>query len=47
MWSGRIVMADWLVPLDGGLSFTTAAATERVRRMLIAPLKALRNRARR
>jgi CelD/BcsL family acetyltransferase involved in cellulose biosynthesis len=47
MWSGRIVMADWLVPLDGGLSFTTAAATERMRRMLIAPLKALRNRARR
>jgi hypothetical protein len=44
LWSGRLAMADWLVPLDGSLSFAAAAVTERARRMLIAPAKALRNR---
>jgi CelD/BcsL family acetyltransferase involved in cellulose biosynthesis len=47
MWSGRIVMADWFVPLDGTISFTAAAASERVRRALVAPVKAVRNRLRR
>jgi CelD/BcsL family acetyltransferase involved in cellulose biosynthesis len=47
LWSGRLAMADWLVPLDGSLSFAAAAAAERARRMLIAPAKALRRRLRR
>lgn len=47
LWGGRIAMADWLVPLDGSLSFAIAAAAERARRAMIAPVKALRNRLRR
>jgi CelD/BcsL family acetyltransferase involved in cellulose biosynthesis len=47
LWSGRIAIADWLVPLDGSMSFAVTAAGERARRAIIAPLKALRNRLRR
>jgi hypothetical protein len=47
LWSGRIAMADWLVPLDGSMSFAVTAAGERARRAIIAPLKALRKRLRR
>jgi CelD/BcsL family acetyltransferase involved in cellulose biosynthesis len=47
LWGGRIAMADWLVPLDGTISFAIASAAERVRGMTIASVKALRNRLRR
>ena len=47
LWGGRIAMADWLVPLDGSLSFAAASAAERLRRMIIVSAKALRNRLRR
>jgi hypothetical protein len=42
-----MAMADWLVPLDGSLSFTAADLAERARRAAIAPLKAIRNQLRR
>jgi CelD/BcsL family acetyltransferase involved in cellulose biosynthesis len=46
LWGGRIRIADWLVPLAGAAPFTTAAATERVRRGVMAPLRMLRGRLR-
>jgi CelD/BcsL family acetyltransferase involved in cellulose biosynthesis len=47
LWGGRLAMADWLVPLDGPLSFAAADIAERLRRAAIAPLKAIRKRLRR
>jgi CelD/BcsL family acetyltransferase involved in cellulose biosynthesis len=47
LWGGRIAMADWLVPLGGPFSFSIATGSERVRRMMIAPAKAVRNLLRR
>jgi CelD/BcsL family acetyltransferase involved in cellulose biosynthesis len=47
LWSGRIPMADWLVPLNGIASFTAASVAERTRRAAISPLKKLRDRFRR
>jgi hypothetical protein len=47
LWSGRIPMADWLVPIDGMASFMTASVAERARRAAISPLKKLRARFRR
>jgi hypothetical protein len=46
LWGGRIRMADWLVPLTGAVPFATAAATERVRRGLMAPLRTVSRRLR-
>jgi CelD/BcsL family acetyltransferase involved in cellulose biosynthesis len=43
LWFGRIAVADWLVPLDRGLSFQLALAAERARRAAIAAAKRLRN----
>jgi len=47
LWGGRIAMADWLVPLDGTISFAIASTAERARGMTIASAKALRYRLRR
>jgi len=44
LWAGRIAMADWLVPLDGAVSFALAVGAERMRRAMLSPLKALRGR---
>ncbi len=44
LWSGRLAVADWLVPLAGEHSFAVGIAVERPRRALISPLKALRDR---
>jgi CelD/BcsL family acetyltransferase involved in cellulose biosynthesis len=43
LWSGRIALADWLVPLDGGVSFTAGIAVERLRRAAILSLKSARS----
>lgn len=47
MWPGRMAMADWLIPLEDGLSFSLALAAERARRAAIASAKALRGLVRR
>jgi CelD/BcsL family acetyltransferase involved in cellulose biosynthesis len=47
LWSGRIAMADLLVPLAGRPAMAIAIAGEQLRRALKRPLKALRNRTRR
>ena len=47
LWSGRIAMADLLVPLAGRPAMAIAIAGERLRRAVKRPLKALRNRTRR
>jgi hypothetical protein len=46
LWEGRLALADWLVPLGGRPSFAAGVAAERVRRAVIAPLKAVRDRLR-
>ena len=43
MWPGRIAMADWLVPLEDGVSFNIGVAAERARRAAIASAKKLRD----
>jgi CelD/BcsL family acetyltransferase involved in cellulose biosynthesis len=47
LWSGRIAMADLLVPLAGRPKMAIATAAEQLRRAVKRPLKALRNRTRR
>ena len=44
LWSGRIAVADWLLPLSGRGSFMAGIAAERLRRAIVSPLKALRAR---
>jgi CelD/BcsL family acetyltransferase involved in cellulose biosynthesis len=44
LWSGRLAVADWLIPLAGAHTFMAGVAAERLRRALISPLKALRDR---
>jgi CelD/BcsL family acetyltransferase involved in cellulose biosynthesis len=44
LWSERIAIADWLIPLAGGASLAMGAAAEQMRRALLAPLKLLKRR---
>jgi len=44
LWSGRLAVADWLVPLAGEHTFVAGVAAERLRRALISPLRMLRDR---
>lgn len=46
LWSGRVEMADWLVPLGGRASFAAAIAAEHARRAVVAGVKVLRDRLR-
>jgi CelD/BcsL family acetyltransferase involved in cellulose biosynthesis len=47
LWSGRMAIADWLIPLAGSSSFAVGAAAERAQRALAAPLKLLKRGLRR
>jgi hypothetical protein len=42
LWSGRIAMADWLVPLERGAAFPAGIAAERMSRAAVVSLDALR-----
>ncbi|HEY7459946.1 MAG TPA: GNAT family N-acetyltransferase [Xanthobacteraceae bacterium] len=47
LWSGRLAIADWLVPLGGRPAMAATIAVEHARRAVMAPLRALRSAARR
>jgi hypothetical protein len=44
LWSGRLAVADWLVPLAGTRPLMLGLAAEKARRAAIRSLKALRER---
>jgi hypothetical protein len=44
LWSGRLAVADWLVPLAGSGPLMLGLAAETLRRAAIGSLKALRDR---